>query len=40
LARSNRIMQLIRDLLDVMLDNGKQGATKDLEPELPMVIHY
>ncbi len=29
-----------RWLLDVTLDNGKQGVTKDLEPELPMVIHY
>lgn len=29
-----------RWLLDVTLDNGKQGATRDLEPELPMVIHY
>ena len=27
-------------LLDVTLDNGKQGITKDLEPDLPMVIHY
>jgi hypothetical protein len=27
-------------LLDVTLDNGKQGVTKDLEPELPMVIYY
>lgn len=27
-------------LLDVTLDNGKQGVTKDLEPDLPMVIHY
>lgn len=27
-------------LLDVTLDNGKQGVTKDLEPDLPLVIHY
>lgn len=27
-------------LLDVTLDGGKQGVTKDLEPDLPMVIHY
>jgi len=27
-------------LLDVTLDNGKQGITKDLRPDLPMVIHY
>jgi hypothetical protein len=27
-------------LLDVTLDNGKQGVTKDLEPDLPMVVHY
>jgi hypothetical protein len=27
-------------LLDVTLDAGKQGVTKDLEPDLPMVIHY
>jgi len=27
-------------LLDVTLDNGKQGVTKDLQPDLPMVIHY
>jgi hypothetical protein len=27
-------------LLDVTLDNGKQGVTKDLEPDLPIVIHY
>lgn len=27
-------------LLEVTLDNGKQGVTKDLEPDLPMVIHY
>ena len=40
MARSNRVMQLIRDLLDVVLDNGKQGVTKDLEPELAVVIHY
>ena len=29
-----------RWLLDVTLDEGKQGATKNLEPDLPMVIHY
>jgi len=33
-------MHLIRDLLDVTVDNRKQSVTKDLEPELPMVIHY
>lgn len=27
-------------LLDVTLDNGSQGVTKDLQPDLPMVIHY
>jgi hypothetical protein len=27
-------------LLDVTLDNGKQGVTKDLQPDLPLVIHY
>jgi hypothetical protein len=27
-------------LLEVTLDNGKQGVTQDLEPDLPMVIHY
>lgn len=27
-------------LLDVTLDNGKQGVTEDLRPDLPMVIHY
>ena len=27
-------------LLEVTLDNGKQGVTKNLEPNLPMVIHY
>jgi hypothetical protein len=27
-------------LLDITLDGGKQGVTKDLEPDLPMVIHY
>ena len=26
-------------LLDVTLDNGKQGVTKDLRPRLPMVVH-
>jgi len=29
-----------RWLLDVTLDDGKQGVTRSLEPELPMVIHY
>ena len=27
-------------LLEATLDNGKQGKTKSLEPDLPMVIHY
>ena len=27
-------------LLDVTLDNGKEGVTKSLDPDLPMVIHY
>jgi hypothetical protein len=27
-------------LLEVTFDNGKQGNTKNLEPDLPMVIHY
>ena len=27
-------------LLDVTLDNGKQRITKNLEPDLPIVIHY
>jgi hypothetical protein len=27
-------------LLDVTLDDGKQGVTKDLQPDLPIVIHY
>jgi hypothetical protein len=27
-------------LLDVTLDNGAQRVTKDLQPDLPMVIHY
>lgn len=27
-------------LLDVTLDNGAQGVRKDLQPDLPMVIHY
>jgi hypothetical protein len=27
-------------LLDVTLDEGRQGVTKDLQPDLPMVIHY
>jgi hypothetical protein len=29
-----------RWLLDVTLDNGRQGVTRDLQPDLPMVIHY
>ena len=29
-----------RWLLDVTLDSGKQGITRNLEPDLPMVIHY
>ena len=29
-----------RWLLDVTLDNGKQRVTRDLQPDLPMVIHY
>lgn len=29
-----------RWLLDVTLDNGRQGVSKDLRPELPMVVHY
>ena len=27
-------------LLAVTLDNGKQGVSKDLQPDLPMVVHY
>jgi len=27
-------------LLDVTLDNGSKGVTKDLRPDLPMVVHY
>jgi Glyoxalase-like domain len=27
-------------LLDVTLDNGTQGVTKDLQPDLPMIVHY
>jgi hypothetical protein len=27
-------------LLDVTLDNGSKGVTKDLRPDLPMVLHY
>lgn len=27
-------------LLDVTLDNGRQGVTKDLRPDLPILIHY
>ncbi len=27
-------------LLDVTLDNGTQGVTKDLQLDLPMVVHY
>jgi hypothetical protein len=29
-----------RWLLDVTLDDGKRGVTKDLAPDLPLVIHY
>lgn len=29
-----------RWLLDVTLDNGTQGVTRDLQPELPMIVHY
>jgi hypothetical protein len=29
-----------RWLLDVTLDDGKRGITKNLEPDLPLVIHY
>jgi hypothetical protein len=29
-----------RWLLDVTLDEGKRGVTKDLQPELPLVVHY
>jgi hypothetical protein len=29
-----------RWLLDVTLDNGAQGVTKNFQPDLPMVIHY
>jgi hypothetical protein len=29
-----------RWLLDVTLDGGKQGVTRSLEPDLPMVVHY
>lgn len=29
-----------RWLLEVTLDNGKQGVTRNLEPDLPMIIHY
>ncbi len=27
-------------LLEVTLDNGRRGITRDLQPDLPMVIHY
>jgi len=27
-------------ILDVTLDNGKQGISRDLRPALPLVIHY
>lgn len=27
-------------LLDVTLDDGLQGVTRDLQPDLPMVVHY
>jgi hypothetical protein len=29
-----------RWLLDVTLDKGKQGITKDFQPGLPLVVHY
>ena len=29
-----------RWLLEVTLDDGKQGTRKDLEPDLPLTIHY
>ncbi len=29
-----------RWLLDVTFDGGKQGVTRNLEPDLPMVVHY
>jgi hypothetical protein len=29
-----------RWLLEVTLDDGAQGLTKNLEPDLPMVVHY
>ena len=29
-----------RWLVDVTLDSGKQGVTRNLEPDLPMIIHY
>lgn len=29
-----------RWLLEVTLDNGKQHVTKDLQPDLPLIIHY
>jgi hypothetical protein len=29
-----------RWLLDVTLDSGKQGVARNLEPDLPMIIHY
>jgi hypothetical protein len=29
-----------RWLLEVTLDGGKQGVTRNLEPDLPMIIHY
>jgi hypothetical protein len=29
-----------RWLLEVTLDDGKQGVTKSLEPDLPLVVHY
>jgi hypothetical protein len=27
-------------LLEVTLDGGSRGVTKDLRPDLPMIIHY
>ena len=27
-------------LMEVTLDDGKQGAARDLRPDLPLVVHY
>lgn len=42
LARGGLVTFVIGNqwLLDVTLDNGNQGVTGDLRPDLPMVIHY